>query len=102
MNHPSVAHRSCNGDWHSVGHLLCWEAANTSRAALTVYVKSSQGVSAAVKVPDELLQAVDTLRGLSDKAAKAARKADAPELAAKHRAFAGDLSLDRSLPCAAG
>lgn len=48
-----------------------------------------QGISTAVELPEELLQAVGTLRSVSDKAAKAAKKADAPELAAKHRAFAG-------------
>ena len=48
-----------------------------------------QGISAAAELPEELLQAVSALRSLSDKAAKAAKKADAPELAAKHRAFAG-------------
>ena len=58
-----------------------------------------QGTSAAAELPDELFQAVDALRSLSDKAAKAARKADAPELAAKHRAFAGKPFLDRSPPC---
>ena len=50
-----------------------------------------QGISAAVELPEELLQAVSALRSLSDKAAKAAKKADAPEMAAKHRAFAGIL-----------
>ncbi len=52
----------------------------------------AQGISAAVELPEELLQAVSALRSLSDKAAKAAKKADAPDLAAKHRAFAGVLS----------
>ena len=43
----------------------------------------------AAELPEEILQAVAALRSLSDKAGKAAKKADAPELAAKHRAFAG-------------
>ena len=51
----------------------------------------AQGISAAVELPEELLQAVSALRSLSDKATKTAKKADAPELVAKHRAFAGVL-----------
>lgn len=48
-----------------------------------------QGVVIAAELPEELLQAVDSLRSFSDRATKAAKKSDAPDLAAKHRAFAG-------------
>ena len=48
-----------------------------------------QGVAIAAELPEELLQAVNSLRSFSDGAAKAAKMSDAPELAAKHRAFAG-------------
>ena len=44
----------------------------------------------AAELPEEILQAVSKLRTLSMKASKAAKKADGPELAAMHRAFAGD------------
>jgi len=52
----------------------------------------------AAELPQEILQAVAALRSLSDKAGKAAKKADAPELAAKHRAFAGS-SLSPQQAC---
>ena len=55
--------------------------------------------SGLLEFPQELLQAVDTLRSLSDRATKAASKADTPELAAKHRAFAGTLILLRNRCC---
>ncbi len=56
-----------------------------------------QGFALAAELPGELLSAVATLRALAEKAGKAAKKADAPELAAKHRAFAG--ALPPSLSC---
>ena len=52
-----------------------------------------QGFALAAELPGELLSAVAALQALAEKAGKAARKADAPELAAKHRAFAGALPL---------